>query len=477
MGMLSDYPITETFFRSIWKSLGGDEVWLDRIDLTGKGITRTPFAESDLTTACFSVMAAAVAELIAAGNSTAPTIEVNRGLCTSWLGGVPGGHRGGWLADDPNPGDFYELADGRWARIHNSHIKEAIAALGLDPEKASKADIQVAMKGHKSDTIEQLIHDGGGLCAVARTVEEWNAHPQGIAVNAEPITDMTLTNPVADDGWRPHPNRPLAGIRVLDVTRVIAGPTSTRFLAAYGAEVLRIDPPGFNQGAIGGPLDLLAGKRCAYLDMKTPEGRDVFLRLVADCDILVHGLRPGAMEGLGLDGETLHAARPGLVEVRECAFGWSGPWQSWRGYNVLCQTASGMAIENRKYEKDGNPKPLESPTAILDLTAGFLLTAAAIHGLTTRLTTGQGSRTRGALARMSSILTAQGCEFEWDEPEVADPFDGPWGPNVYATPSGPVRRPVPPIVVDGAPMFWERPGEKYGSSAPVWAGLREPGRS
>jgi hypothetical protein len=356
-------------------------------------------------------------------------------------------------------------ADDRWIRLRGGypHLRDAnLAVLGTNDDPAAMSS---AIRKWNSDELEQAIIDGGGTAGVGRTLEEWAGHPAGKAVAGEPLTDVTER----DDGpnrWSPTPGRPLAGIRVLDLTRVIAGPMATRFLAGYGAEVLRIDPPGYEEadGSSGG--DLVLGKRCARLDLKDREGREQFLELLAGADVLVHGYRPGALAHLGLDADVRAAARPGLVEVMHDAYGWSGPWADRRGFDSTVQMSTGIMLETMRWAKVDEPRAEFEQPVILDHCTGYLIAAAAIRGITKRLVRGQGSLSRLALARTANLLTSAGTPPE--EAILELPLNGPFEDRVYTTVTGPVHRLQFPVDIEGTPFFWERPGDPYGTATPRW---------
>jgi crotonobetainyl-CoA:carnitine CoA-transferase CaiB-like acyl-CoA transferase len=254
-------------------------------------------------------------------------------------------------------------------------------------------------------------------------LREWRAHPQGRAVAAEPIVA------VEEGGaprryWRPTPGRPLAGLRVLDLTRVIAGPMATRFLAACGAEVLRLDAPGSDESVMefGAGTDLVLGKRWAYLDLASAAGRARFLELLADADVLVHGYRPGAIDRL-VSPETRAAAQPGLVEVEFNAYGWTGPWSRRRGFDSLVQYSSGLADETTRWALDDPvnrvpinalgklvpaDRPRHLPVEAIDFSTGYQVAAAALAGLVRLVTTGRGSVSRLSLARTAALLASVG---------------------------------------------------------------------
>jgi crotonobetainyl-CoA:carnitine CoA-transferase CaiB-like acyl-CoA transferase len=267
-----------------------------------------------------------------------------------------------------------------------------------------------------------------------------------------------------DGDWQPAPGRPLAGLRVLDVTRVLAGPMATRLLAGFGAQVLRIDPPGYDEPNGIGAGDLTLGKRCAALDLATSQGQALFAGLLADADVLVHGLRPGALDRLGLGEAARQAASPGLIEVTLSAYGWTGPWRDRRGFDTLVQNSTGMALAGGTWA--GTGRPYRWPLSILDHAAGYLMAAAAVAAVSRRARTGRGSVSRVSLARVAHWLASapgQGGEAELDLP-----LPGPVDPAVYDSPAGPVRRLRWPMEVSAIPFRFDRPGDPFGSAVPRW---------
>ncbi len=212
---------------------------------------------------------------------------------------------GGWLTD-------FETADGRWLRVQGAFPtgrKRLAETLGTSVDLS---EVAAAVRKYPGDEIEQKLVDAKATVALSRTIAEWLTHPAGRAAHAEPIVHVEAA---AADGssWEPTRGRPLAGIKVLDCTRVVAGPTGTRFLAACGAEVLRLDAPGSDESSSAGgrtPNDLMLGKRWAFLDLKRPEGKARFLELLSETDVFVHTYRPGGIDEL-VPPKDRQAARPG----------------------------------------------------------------------------------------------------------------------------------------------------------------------
>ncbi|MDB5583640.1 MAG: CoA-transferase family [Bradyrhizobium sp.] len=485
--MPTSHPIAQSLLTTVWSALGGGGELLDRLSFHGEGTLRSPFAVTDLAAASFGSAALAISELLGASGGDQPAVAVDRVMSSGWfdldpigpsrpLAGTVQRHVSTWMAE-------FETADQRWVRLQASFptLRARIArTLGTREDLQEFAS---EIRKHRADDIESLLVEAGAAVAASRSAADWLAHPQGKAVSAEPIAAIEPGG-VTDDAWKPTPGRPLAGIRVLDLTRVVSGPMATRFLAACGAEVLRLDAPGSDEssGAIGGGNDLGLGKRWALLNLKTAAGQGQFLKLLSRTDILVHGYRPGAIDGLGITDAMRRSARPGLVEIVLNAYGWTGPWSGRRGFDTLVQFSTGLANETTAWalaDPDRRvpinalgkivdaSRPRHLPVEALDLGTGYMLAAAAIRGLTRRLTQGIGSTTRMSLARTAHLLLDAGHVAQ--ESEIRLPLQGPLGDRIYSSAKGPVRHLKFPVTIEGNPLFWERPAEAAGASVPRWS--------
>ena len=208
------------------------------------------------------------------------------------------------------------------------------------------------------------------------------------------------------------------------------------------------------------------GKRCAHLDLTVDAARERFLGLLASADVLVHGYRPGALEGLGLGPDVREAARPGLVDVSLDAYGWSGPWAGRRGFDSLVQMSSGIA--HAGMVAAGSDRPVPLPVQALDHATGYLLAACALTGLADRRADGRGSRWRTSLAAMARLLVDAGADHSRSGGGIDPAGPSPTG-AVERTAWGDARRLPPPLVVDGAPLHWDLPAGPLGTSEPAWA--------
>jgi hypothetical protein len=249
--------------------------------------------------------------------------------------------------------------------------------------------------------------------------------------------------------------QPLAGIKVLDLTRVLAGPIASRFLAGLGADVLRIDPPTWNEPGVVPEVTL--GKRCARLDLHDKHDRAIFENLLKNADILLHGYRADALERLGYGVAERQQWAPGLIDVCLNAYGWSGPWQNRRGFDSLVQMSSGIAEAGMQWKKADKPTPL--PVQALDHATGYLMAAAAITLL------GRGGSARLSLARTAKLLIEQGPGT--DEP-LREEDEHDQGLLIEQTPWGPAHRLQVPLKITGTPLQWALPASELGSHRPQW---------
>jgi crotonobetainyl-CoA:carnitine CoA-transferase CaiB-like acyl-CoA transferase len=436
-----------------------------QLEVTGAGSLPSAFAVTELATATVGAAGLALAQYMRHRFGRQPSLQVDRRLASFWF--ATSLRPQGWSPPDPRDpvtGD-YACRDG-WIRLHANmppHREAELGVLGAAPERAAVAR---AVAGWDAQELETAIVRAGGCAAMMRTRAEWAAHPQGAAVAMEPLFHTELGAPQAA-GSAPAapgaaPGRPLAGLRVLDLTRVLAGPVSTRFLAGYGAQVLRIDPAFWVEP--GTVPEVTLGKRCALLDLKDEAQRRQFIALLAQADVLVHGYRPDALERLGLGAAQRQQIRPGLVDVCLDAYGWTGPWSGRRGFDSLVQMSNGFAQAGMLHYGRDRPTPL--PVQALDQATGYLMATAVLRGLARRLEQGVGSMTRLSLARTAVLLGS--LPAPPDAQDLAPETAADLAPEPERTEWGPARRLRPPCMVEGAPMRWDLPASSLRSAAPQW---------
>ena len=354
-------------------------------DVDGDPIWRGPFAVDAVAVACVATATAAIADLAAVRNGTGPApVSVDARQASACFASEGLVEPTGWTIPpvwDPVAGD-YRTADG-WIRLHTNyghHRRAALRAMGVDDGPGlSRADLAPTVASWAGEDLEAAVVAAGGVAARQRSIDEWRRHPAGRAVGAEPLLDRVPVDAAADP--LPPAARPLDGVRVLDLTRVLAGPTATGVLAAWGADVLRIDPPGFTEVPAIVPITT-AGKRTASLDLRTAADRRRLLGLIAEADVVVHGYRSDALGSIGLDPASWRSVRPGLVEVTLDAYGWTGPWADRRGFDSIVQHSVGITSVGR--DAVGADQPVPLPCQALDHGCGWLLAAAAAAGLAQR---------------------------------------------------------------------------------------------
>ncbi|WP_201276586.1 CoA transferase [Marisediminicola senii] len=471
--MTTALPFTD----ELQSALRADPARAGRLSVTGDGDLPSVYRVTDLAVAVVGVAGLAVAELagvLGAGSGSAgsgsavamdaapPATTVDRALASSWFGSAV------TPIDWPQPSVWdpltrnYRSRDGQWIRLHANVARHQTAALGVLglAENPDHVDARRAVARWDAEALETAIVQAGGCAAVMRTRGEWARHPQGSAVAAEPLLGWATGQPgtvgAAFAGTR---QRPLAGLRVLDLTRVIAGPVATRFLAGYGADVLRIDPPDWNEDAL--LANMILGKRAARIDATTPDGAARLRDLVAGADVLVHGYRDGALDALGLDAAARRELRPGLIDVSLTAYGSTGPWSGRRGFDSLVQMSDGIAARGMAWATAETPTPL--PVQALDHATGYLLAAAAVRGVIQSLTENRGSAVRTSLARVGELLVAGGEQADGgaliDRCEPTEPLETPWGG---------ARMLRPPLDIDGAPMAFDRGPRALGADDATW---------
>jgi hypothetical protein len=454
-------PAASRLAGAVWTSLGGPEASASSLSFTGDGDLPSAYAVTDFASAAIAVAALSIAELVARASSGVPGVAIDRRLSSFWFGWSI--RPVGWKmpsARDPITGD-YRTSDG-WIRLHTNAPHHREAAEQVLGRYADTVTMAPAVATWAKRDLEAAIVEAGGCAAEMRSCGEWADHPQGRAVATEPLAHIAATDRGAPPAWRSAPFRPLADIRVLDLTRVLAGPVATRFLAGYGADVLRIDPPGWDEPGVIPEVTL--GKRCARLNLEDNIERERFEVLLSQADVLVHGYRPGALDRLGYDPATRRSISPGLIDISLSAYGWSGPWATRRGFDSLVQMSAGIAETGMHWRHSDKPVPL--PVQALDHATGYFMAATAIRALTRRLNDGVGTQARLSLARTAKLLTdhADGDLSSLLRPAASADLS----PTVEHTYWGDAQRVAPPAAVAGAPMYWERPAQMLGSAVPAW---------
>lgn len=434
---------------------------------------------SDRLASAFDVTALAVASIanaavaarrvraIQGGNPAAP-IVVDRQLANVWFASTIAPI--GWQLPPiwDSIAGIYPCGSG-FVRLHTNaphHKSAALAVLGCGETRPA---VTAAVGAWDPRDLESAVVDAGGVASALRSRDEWMSEPPGAAIHREALVHTTV-----HDGGRPAPRhanneRPLDGVRVLDLTRVLAGPVATRLLAGLGADVLRIDPPVWDEAGVAAEVNL--GKRCARLDLDSKADRDTFESLLGEADVMVHGYRRDALAGLGYGDDERRRINPHLVDVSLNAWGHSGPWADRRGFDSIVQIASGIAHQGMVAFGLDEPKPL--PVQALDHATGYTLAACALHGWADRLEQGHASTWKTSLAAHAELLwptvaTATPMA-STAEPASPGPGDDGLATEVEVTTWGPVRRARPPLHIQGIDLGWATGSANHGTSPATWS--------
>lgn len=361
---------------------------------------------------------------------------------------------------------LYRCRDG-WVRVHANfahHRDGALRLLGL-PAGADtpRSAVEAALRERSAFEYEQAAADAGLVVAALRRFDEWDAHPQGQAVASLPLITWEK---IGDAPPRQAPAlgaqaRPLSGLRVLDLTRILAGPVAGRTLAAYGADVMLVNSPALPN--IESIAETSRGKLSCHVELREPAGREALRALLADADVLIQGYRPGGLAALGFGAEDAARIRPGIVYLSLSAYGHAGPWSGRRGFDSLVQTATGFNDAEREAAGEDTPRAL--PAQILDYASGFLLAFAAQAALLRQWREGGSWHLHIGLAPTAMWLRSLG-RVEGGlqitrpalEPYLEEAESG-WGRMIA------VRHAAE---FDRTPAGWDRPSMPPGTHPPRW---------
>jgi crotonobetainyl-CoA:carnitine CoA-transferase CaiB-like acyl-CoA transferase len=363
---------------------------------------------------------------------------------------------------DPLSG-FYPARDG-WISIHCNFANHRAAALRLLGTAEDRAAAEQASRTWDGLALEDAIHAAGGCAGFVRPEAEWTRHPHAQAVALQPLLEIER---IGDAPPEPLPAaaRPLAGVRVLDLTRVLAGPTCARSLAEHGADVLKISAAHLPDSGLV-ELDTGIGKLSARLDLRTPAGIERLRGLAREADVFSQSYRPGALAARGFSPQALAELRPGIVCVSLSAWGGTGPWRDRRGFDSIVQSVSGMALASGE---GGKPQLL--PVSAIDYVSGYLMAFGATVALARRAEVGGSWLVRVALVRVGKWIVDRGVlpDAEWrgvpDElpaEELAPLF------GEMDAPDGRVRFLRPVLELSETPPYWSRPPAPLGHHPAEW---------
>jgi crotonobetainyl-CoA:carnitine CoA-transferase CaiB-like acyl-CoA transferase len=452
---------------ALWTSAGGEPAALDTVTLSG---------EEPQLPSSFRVAAAAQASIAAAGLAAAQIWQSrsgqSQGVAVDMRHAVVECRSERYLRVEGKPpppawdaiAGVYRTGDRRFVRLHTNFPHHRAAVCKVLDCKAERDDVQAALLRWEAEAFETAAHAAGGVVAMMRSYEEWSALPHAVALAALPTVSIEKIGEAAPKPW-PAGDRPLAGLRVLDLSRVIAGPVAGRTLAAHGADVLLISGPDLP--AIPWlTIDTGRGKLSGFAELKSEQGQSALRDLLAEADIFSQGYRPRALAELGFSPE--HAARinPGIVYVSLSAYGHVGPWAERRGFDSLVQTSTGF--NHAEGQAAGVEGPKELPAQMLDHATGYLMAFGAMMGRALQSGEGGSWHVRVSLAQTGRWLwnlgrVADGLKTEDLKRDAITAFI-----EETASGFGPLQAVSHSAVLSKTPAFWARPAMPLGSHPAQW---------
>jgi crotonobetainyl-CoA:carnitine CoA-transferase CaiB-like acyl-CoA transferase len=452
----------------IWQLGGGDPSALDHLTLTGEEpALPSTFAVGTMAQATVAASALAAAEFWRARTGRQQRVAVD--MCHAaaefrserylQVEGVP--ERSVW---DKVAG-VYKVGDGRYVRVHANmphHRERTLRLLGAEYDRA---DVARKLQDWSGEALETTAAENGMVITMMRSPEEWRAHSQGRALAGLPLFEIVRIGD-APTRARPAGERPLSGVRVLDLTRVIAGPVCGRTLAAHGADVLSVTGPGIPDMA-SLIMDGGRGKLRAEIDLTQESGRVTLRGLAQSADVFVQGYRPGAIAAKGFSPEALAELAPGIVCVSLSAWGHAGPWAGRRGFDSLVQNANGLnAAEATAAGVEG---PKELPCQALDHGTGFLMATGAMMALKRQAEEGGSWLVRVSLAQTGEWLWSLG-RHPVEALKTADPRRQDVGDLLEVSESGFGRMTAVRHagLLSATPARFDRPSVPLGHDAAEW---------
>jgi crotonobetainyl-CoA:carnitine CoA-transferase CaiB-like acyl-CoA transferase len=451
----------------LWTMAGGPREVLDAVTLTG---------EEPQLPSSFRMAAAAQAGIAAAGLAAARIWQLRSGqsqdVAVDMRHAVAECRSERYLRVDGKPpppawdaiAGVYKTRDRRFVRLHTNfpHHREAVCRV-LNC-KAERDEVQAGLMQWDAEAFESAAYAAGGVVSMMRSHEEWSALPQALALTALPVITFEKIGEAAPKPW-PNGDRPLAGVRVLDLSRVIAAPVAGRTLAVHGADVLLISGPDLP--AIPWlTIDTGRGKLSSYIDLKTGQGRDTLNELLAQADIFSQGYRPLALANLGFSPQNAARINPGIIFVSLSAYGHVGPWAGRRGFDSLVQTSTGF--NHAEGQAAGIDGPKELPAQILDHATGYLMAFGAMMAKArqsqeggswhVRVSLAQTGRWIWNLGRLHDGLATKDLRTEAIAPYVEEVQSG----------FGPLKAISHSARLSKTPAYWARPAMPLGSHPPRW---------
>ena len=465
--------MTNEILRTLLPIAGLDEERTQRLTITGgtDPILPTSFRIGDTSTAALSAVGLAVSDLWESRTGRRQEVSVDARRATASLrSGKYIQLDGAGVSTERNTVmGVYPTKDGRWSYLHCNFPNHRAAALSVLGVAEDRDAVTKAVAKWNAQDLEDAIIEAKGAGGMVRTMEEWAKHPQAMAIANLPLMEIVKLADSPPEAL-PEGSRPLSGVRVLDLTRVLAGPTCARTLAEHGADVMKIT--GAHLPNIGyQEYDTGHGKLNAQLDLRETKDMETLRGLVSQTDVFSQGYRPGTLGGRGLSPEELAELRPGIVYISLCAFSHMGPWASRRGFDTVVQTVSGITNRQGDLFPGANPGPQFYPVSAIDYLTGYLMAFGGMVALNRRVHEGGSWLVRISLAQVGRWLVSQGeipeanlkhIPAEFTPEEIAS-----WS-TVSDTPMGKLGHLGPVLSLSETPPRWARTSVPLGHHDPVW---------
>jgi len=465
--------MTNEALRTILPIAGWPEKRTSEVEITDvkDPLLPTPFRLGEASSAALAAVGLAASDLWELRTGRRQQVAVDTRRATASL------RSGKYMKMDgkPVPTDrntimgFYPAKNGRWSYLHcnfPNHRAAALQVLGVpeDHDAVAKAVAQ-----WDALQLEEAIVAAKGTGGMVRSMDEWAKHPQAAAIAALPLLEIVKIDDAPRENL-PQGGRPLSGVRVLDLTRVLAGPSSARTLAEHGADVLKVTAAhvpnlGYQE------YDTGHGKLSTYLDLREPKNVEILRDLAHECDVFVQGYRPGTLAARGFSPEELVKLRPGIVYVSLSAFSHVGPWSSRRGFDTVVQSVSGIAWRQGEFCPGMEPGPQFYPVSAIDYLTGYMMAFGAMVALARRAREGGSWLVRISLAQTGRWLVGRGQVPEAQLNDVPKEFTAAeierWS-ITSDTPAGRLQHLAPVVQLSETPARWARPAVPLGYHEPVW---------
>ena len=443
------------------------------VEITGGAdpILPTPFRIGETSAAALAAVGIAVSDLWELRTGRRQEVAVDSRQATASL------RSGHYIQKDGTPFSterstitgVYPAKNGRWSYIHCNFPNHRAAALGVLGVVEDRDAVRKAVASWDALELEEAIIAAYGAGGMARTFEEWARHPQAVAIASQPLMEIVKIGDSPPEKL-PDGDRPLSGVRVLDLTRVLAGPTCARTLAEHGADVLKIT--GAHLPSIGPQeYDTGHGKLSSHLDLREHKDLEALRGLVRESDVFSQGYRPGTLGRRGLSPEALAQLRPGIVYVSLSAFSHVGPWAFRRGFDTVVQTVSGITSRQGELFPGDSPGPQFYPVSAIDYLTGYLMAFGALVALARRVSQGGSWLVRISLAQTGHWLVGRGQVPDAELQDTAKEFTPAelkrWSIESN-TPVGRLHHLGPVVRLSETPPRWARPAVPLGYHEPVW---------